>query len=89
MGEGGGVDTALANLSHTIRRVEDLIKRLEETSASLERISSKVESGEGSLGRLVNDENLYVELRETIQNLNDLIYDIKENPGRYFRLRLF
>ncbi len=89
MGEGGGVGTALADLSRTSQKLEHLVERLEETSASLRRISSKVEAGEGSLGRLVNDENLYVELRETIQNLNDLIYDIKENPRRYFRLKLF
>ncbi len=89
MMKGGGVDTTLARLSRTTEKLDALIAKLEDASVSWGRISSKVERGEGSLGQLVNDKELYLELRKTVKNLNDLVADIKKNPKRYFRFRLF
>ncbi|MBT7310518.1 MCE family protein, partial [bacterium] len=49
----------------------------------------KMESGEGSLGKLIHDETLYAEADSTIMMVQDLIADIKARPKRYFHITLF
>ncbi len=41
------------------------------------------------MGSLVRDEDLSGELKATLKELNILIKDIRENPGKYFRFSIF
>ena len=50
---------------------------------NLDLISNKIKKSEGSLGMLINDENLYINLKNSSKELENLIDDIKENPKRY------
>lgn len=52
-------------------------------------ISERIERGQGTAGKLAKDERLYQDLRRTIGDLDELIRDIKENPKRYFKLKIF
>lgn len=70
--------------------------RLDSTLAELDRAAvltretmQKVNSGDGTLSKMVNDEALYVEMTDTIRELRALVADVKENPKRYVRLSLF
>lgn len=60
--------------------------------ASLDRfgsIATKIDEGTGTLGMLVNDSSLYLELNYTLQELRALAADVRERPGRYINLRVF
>ncbi len=70
----GNLALATANLSHT--------------TAALDSVIGKINSGRGALGALVNDSTLIADLRRTNSALADLLVDFKANPGRYIRLRL-
>jgi phospholipid/cholesterol/gamma-HCH transport system substrate-binding protein len=48
-----------------------------------------MKNGEGTLGKLVNDEKLYDNLDSVTANLNLLIKDLRENPGRYVKVSVF
>jgi phospholipid/cholesterol/gamma-HCH transport system substrate-binding protein len=48
-----------------------------------------IERGEGTLGRLANDDSLYLNLNQAAANLNLLVADIRENPRRYLTVRVF
>ncbi len=52
-------------------------------------ISERIERGQGTAGRLAQDEELYQDLSQTIKDLDELIKDIKKNPKRYFKLKIF
>lgn len=52
-------------------------------------IMNKINSGEGSMGMLMNNDTLYIELEKSARDLNLLLEDIKANPGRYVKFSLF
>ncbi len=63
------IDSSLFSLKQT----------LDETSTLLE----KANSGEGSLGLLLSDEELYRSLTDASVNLNRLLMDVRNRPDRY------
>lgn len=52
-------------------------------------IMNRINSGEGSMGMLMNNDTLYIELEKSAKDLNLLLEDIKANPGRYVKFSLF
>lgn len=73
---------ANANISSIMH---DVNTSLESLSATL----SKINQGKGNLGLLLNDENLYINLQRSTQNLDSLINDIRINPKRYLNISIF
>jgi phospholipid/cholesterol/gamma-HCH transport system substrate-binding protein len=49
----------------------------------------KAEKGEGSFGKLMNDDSLYVHLDASSKNLSLLLEDMKSNPKRYVQFSVF
>lgn len=88
---GTDTDTLKANnLGQTMKRLNGALARLETNLATLETtttnlntLTAKMNEGEGTIGRLVNDPSLYVRLDTTAARANDILRDLKENPGRY------
>lgn len=56
---------------------------------SLNSILSRVEQGEGSAGLLLQDDSLYINLRKSSLQLEKLLEDIRNNPGKYFNISVF
>ena len=59
------------------------------TLYSTSQILAKVDSGEGSLGMLVNNDSLYVNLKNVSESLDLLLKDLQEHPKRYVHFSLF
>ncbi len=57
--------------------------------ADFSSILNKIDNGEGSIGMLMNNDTLYLELEKSARDLNLLMEDIKVNPGRYVKFSLF
>lgn len=53
------------------------------------QISTKINEGEGSLGLLINNDSLYRELERASVNLDRLVWDLRMNPERYLKIRVF
>ena len=53
------------------------------TLSKIDKITNKINNSEGSLGELVNDKELYNNLKEASSQLEELIKDLKLHPGRY------
>jgi phospholipid/cholesterol/gamma-HCH transport system substrate-binding protein len=49
----------------------------------------KIEKGEGTLGMLINNDQLYKDLEKSALELNLLLEDIRLNPKRYVRVSVF
>ena len=87
--EDAEVDETLASLETTAGTLEETAEELRASAESLRSIAEKIDRGEGTLGRLVNDPAVYEELRSALQSVTSLTDDIRENPGRYLKLAVF
>ncbi len=73
---------AQAGLSSTVKNLEVTVK-------SLNEMLTKMNSGEGSLGKLMNDKQLYDNLTEVSRELDLLLQDFRLNPKRYVNVSVF
>ncbi len=71
-----------AQLSHTIRSFTKTVE-------GLNKIVSTIESGQGTAGKLINDETLYQNLTDASRELESLLRDLKNHPKRYVHFSLF
>lgn len=55
----------------------------------LQSITTNLNEGDGSLGKLLNDDSLYNNLEDASKSLDKLIVDMKENPKRYVHFSIF
>ncbi len=69
--------------------VAAVINNANNTVENINSLVRKINAGEGDLGQLLNNDTLYRNLEMTTHNLNALMVDIKENPGRYVTIRVF
>lgn len=81
-------DVAVA-LSDSTSGINMTLGRVDSTFARLDRIASRVESGEGSLGRLLADSTLVVRAEDVLEQIDLLLEDLRDNPRRYIRLSIF
>jgi phospholipid/cholesterol/gamma-HCH transport system substrate-binding protein len=77
------------SFERSVADIERLTTRLDSLRATVQSISGKVDRGEGSLGRLVNDPMLYDDAKSSVTELKALIADIKKNPRKYIHLSIF
>ncbi len=73
---------AAANLQQTLANTE-------ESLSSLNQILDRINKGEGSMGLLVNDEELYNNMENSSKQLELLLEDIRRNPGSYINISVF
>lgn len=57
--------------------------------ADLQVIVNKINTGQGTLGQLINDEKMYNNLNNAAANLDKLMIDLKANPKRYVSFSVF
>jgi phospholipid/cholesterol/gamma-HCH transport system substrate-binding protein len=69
--------------------IQATIQKLNATLLSVNLILEKIEAGEGSMGKLVNDTSLYANLDSTSYYLSNLMKDLQEHPKRYVHFSLF
>ena len=70
-------------------KIGEAIDDLASAAESLDSILTRLERGEGSLGKLMEDDTVYVNLKEASEELKLLISDIRENPERYIKVKVF
>ena len=95
------IDGTLSNInkvSSDFTRISDslskanigqIVKNLEKTLASVDKIMNDVQSGKGTFGKLVKDESLYDNLDKTSKELELLLQDVRLNPTRYVNVSVF
>lgn len=79
------IDSALAGLNRSMQNFERVSAELDKTNNELNAILTKINQGEGSLGKLVNDASLYNNMDSLSVELTRLIRNINEDPARYLK----
>lgn len=99
--QGKNINTTLENLAETsdnLNQITDslsranlkgMITKFESTSTNLNLVLSSINRGEGSLGKLIQDDALYNNLEASTKEVELLIKDLKEHPKRYVHFSLF
>lgn len=85
----GKFQNAIDNFSSASEKLNNITTTLDSLSISLKNLSSKIESGEGTLGQLLNDTTLYEQIKKTAQDVDSLILDIKRHPKKYLKISIF
>ena len=57
--------------------------------ADLQATIGRINSNQGTLGLLLNDDKMYKNLNEASSSLNSLLIDFKANPKRYVSFSVF
>jgi len=90
----GVITRTLSNLETTSQnfskiQLEQTVAKLNTTIGSLQSTLNKVNNGKGSMALLMNDAQLYNNIKNTSATLNNLLYDVSVRPHRYVNLSLF
>lgn len=64
-------------------------ENLDRASASLRTVLDRMDRGEGTLGKLSRDDELYTNLNKAAESLASLVADVQANPKRYINVSLF
>lgn len=88
------ITNVVTNLDKTTTKLSQLeleqaVNTLNATLTDLKNMVAKMNSTDGSLGKLVNDPKLYNNLASTGNKLNLLLDDIRINPKRYVSISVF
>lgn len=69
--------------------VTSTINNLNKSLADMHTMLDKINRGEGTLGELANNEELYKNLSSSSHELSLLLADMQKYPGRYFTVSVF
>jgi phospholipid/cholesterol/gamma-HCH transport system substrate-binding protein len=78
----------LSVITSNLKTVEftAIAAKLDNTLASVNTVMTSVNNGEGSLGKLLKEDDLYNNLEAASKEMEELIRDIKLHPARYRRI---
>jgi len=88
----------IGNILHNISSLSDTLARAEIGKTLLtvnkvfndfDSIATKIKSGEGTIGQLVNNDTLYFNLQQASSDLDSLLIDLKTHPKRYVHFSVF
>lgn len=84
----GVVDDNDDNLEASLANIRDLSDRLRTSADNLNDITGKIAAGEGTIGKLVNDEETVDNLNQTLGSIDDGVKTLQKSFGRFDRFRL-
>jgi phospholipid/cholesterol/gamma-HCH transport system substrate-binding protein len=93
---GPELESTLQQVQQLSERADAVLGGLDRSSRSLEAILSRIDRGEGSLGKLTRDEALYDNVSKAAANVEKaadelrlLVEDVRRKPKKYLKLSLF
>ena len=83
--------TNFSSLSDSLAkaRIPATIAQVNNAILDLDSVLRKINKGEGSVGQLLNNDQLYKEVEKAARDLNLLLEDIKKNPTKYVKVSVF
>lgn len=90
------VSSTLDHLANTSGRLSAMMDELQTTTTALDNILTRLDRGEGTMGKLLQDDRLYEDavrvagkMDQLATSLDELVVDLKSNPGRYVTVEIF
>ena len=73
------ISTILANMKDITSDFTVVSKNLTTSSQNIDQITYSINSGQGTLGKLVNDDELYTSMLDTVDSLQNITRNMKED----------
>ena len=86
------INNIISNVNQTSNELSDLsiiVKNLSQSSKSIDKIVNEISNGNGSLNKLIFDDELINSLDAASSNINLLLKDLRLNPKRYVHFSIF
>jgi len=83
------IDSLTRELLSTSRSLRTASATADSTLRALGNVARSIEQGEGTLGLMLRDTSLYWRLVESNAEVQALLRDIRQNPRKYFTIRVF
>ena len=71
-----------ARLDTTLRSATNATNHLAATMAHADSLMARIQHGDGTVSKLLNDSTLYTDLRKTMQAMTGLLNELAKNPGK-------
>ena len=86
-----GATSNLTDLSSSLKQLplDSTVNTLNETLANLRTLSEQLNDKNSTLGKVMNDRELYDNANHAIASLDSLLIDIKAHPKRYINVKVF
>jgi phospholipid/cholesterol/gamma-HCH transport system substrate-binding protein len=86
-----GATGNLTELSESLKQMplDETMNKLNTTLANLQALSEQLNDKNSSLGKIMNDRELYDNANHAIASLDSLLTDIKAHPKRYINVKVF
>ncbi len=84
----GKIDSTVTRLDRTSAQLEQFTYQLDTLSIAAREFADKINNPDGTLQLLLEDRRLYDDLRQTADNIDDLVKDIRANPRKYINLKV-
>lgn len=79
------VDSLMTSIEENVAELSKVRQELETATVSLNEILDKINQGEGTMSKLLNDPSVYDNLDSLTTELNKLVKGINEDPRRYLK----
>lgn len=81
----------LQQVSDSVAQIDvtKMSQDLEKSIANIKEVTKKIENSDGTLGKLIHDDQLYKNLEGASNEMQELLNDIKTNPKRYVHFSVF
>ncbi len=83
------VDSTVKALQASAEGMQQLTGELHTASTRFNALMAKVDSGNGSLSKLLNDPLLYEDIRRIAMRVDSLMIDFQKNPRKYLKFSVF
>ena len=83
--------TNISTFSNNLNSIDFVLlsTQILDISNQLESLLVELNSGNGSVSKFINEDSIYYDLSNTIQSMDNLLIDIKNNPKKYINLSLW
>jgi phospholipid/cholesterol/gamma-HCH transport system substrate-binding protein len=83
------IDSTMRAFQASAAALQGISVELQGASTRFNTILTKVESGDGSLAKLMNDPGLYNDLRKVATRVDSMMADLMRNPRKYLKFSVF
>jgi phospholipid/cholesterol/gamma-HCH transport system substrate-binding protein len=83
------IDSTLSNVRAVTANANSIVDSLRVTSGQVNGLLAKIQTGQGTIGKLATDTLLYADVRRLVTRIDSLTADFQKNPRRYINLRIF
>ena len=79
------IKSSIVKFNLFMEDLPDLALKLDYISTALKSIVENIDSGEGTLSKLIKDDQLYDNLNGAISDFRSIMDDVKNNPSKYLK----